>query len=87
MTLTMHDGGVPLPMRPIAFVLLAAVALAGMAADIAPVSGQADGEAAPIYGVTIPAGYRDWHLISVKRLTDAGESSSSCAPNWAMMLR
>jgi hypothetical protein len=59
-------------MRPIAFVLLAAVALAGMAAYIAPVSGQAGEEAAPIYGVTIPAGYRDWHLISVKRLTDAG---------------
>jgi hypothetical protein len=28
--------------------------------------------ASPIYGVTIPAGYRDWHLISVKRLTGAG---------------
>ena len=24
--------------------------------------------AAPIYGVTIPAGYRDWHLIAVSRL-------------------
>ena len=29
-------------------------------------------DGAPIYGVTIPAGYRDWHLISVKRLTGAG---------------
>jgi hypothetical protein len=28
--------------------------------------------ASPIYGVTIPAGYRDWHLISVKQLTGAG---------------
>jgi Cytochrome P460 len=26
-------------------------------------------EASPIYGVTIPAGYRDWHLISVSQLT------------------
>jgi hypothetical protein len=25
-------------------------------------------EASPIYGVTIPAGYRDWHLISVGHL-------------------
>jgi Cytochrome P460 len=25
-------------------------------------------EASPIYGVTIPAGYRDWHLISVAQL-------------------
>jgi Cytochrome P460 len=28
--------------------------------------------ASPIYGVTIPDGYRDWHLISVKQLTGAG---------------
>jgi len=33
---------------------------------------QAGSEGSPIYGVTIPAGYRDWHLISVKRLTGAG---------------
>jgi hypothetical protein len=33
---------------------------------------QAESNAAPIYGVTIPAGYRDWHLISVKRLTGDG---------------
>jgi hypothetical protein len=31
-------------------------------------STQAGSEASPIYGVTIPAGYRDWHLISVGRL-------------------
>src|SRR5271167_2804418 len=36
-----------------------------MVASTAPASGQADGEAAPIYGVKIPAGYRDWRLISV----------------------
>jgi hypothetical protein len=30
---------------------------------------QADSNASPIYGVTIPAGYRDWRLISVKQLT------------------
>jgi len=30
---------------------------------------QAASNASPIYGVTIPTGYRDWHLISVKRLT------------------
>jgi hypothetical protein len=28
----------------------------------------AGSEASPIYGVTIPAGYRDWHLISVAQL-------------------
>src|SRR6185503_11448156 len=31
----------------------------------APKSGQDDGETAPIFGVKIPAGYRDWRLISV----------------------
>jgi hypothetical protein len=33
---------------------------------------EAESSASPIYGITIPAGYRDWHLISVKRLTGAG---------------
>jgi hypothetical protein len=33
---------------------------------------QAENDASPIYGIKIPAGYRDWHLISVKRLTGAG---------------
>jgi hypothetical protein len=33
---------------------------------------QAASEASPIYGVRIPAGYRDWRLISVKQLTGAG---------------
>src|SRR5258708_38794574 len=52
-------------MRRIAFVLVAVVALAGVVAYIAPASGQADGEAAPISGVKIPPGYREWRLISV----------------------
>src|SRR5438445_4597237 len=52
-------------MRRIVFVLVAVVALAGVVAYMAPASGQADGEAAPIFGVTIPPGYRGWRLISV----------------------
>jgi hypothetical protein len=51
-------------MRRIVFVLVA-VSLAGVVAYMAPASGQADGDAAPIYGVKIPPGYRDWRLISV----------------------
>ena len=48
------------------FVLFAVAALAGVVAYTAPASGQADGEAAaPISGVTMPPGYRDWRLISV----------------------
>lgn len=54
-------------MRRIVFVLVAVGALAGVVAYKAPASGQADGEAAPIFGVKIPFGYRDWRLISVAR--------------------
>jgi hypothetical protein len=42
-----------------------AILLAGTLAYLAPASGQADGEAAPIYGVKIPAGFREWSLINV----------------------
>jgi Cytochrome P460 len=52
-------------MRRIVFVLVAVVVLAGVVAHMAPTSGQADGEAAPIFGVKIPPEYRDWRLISV----------------------
>jgi hypothetical protein len=52
-------------MRWMVCVLVAGVALAGVVASMAPTSGQADGEAAPIFGVTIPPGYRDWRVISV----------------------
>ncbi|WP_264716668.1 cytochrome P460 family protein [Limobrevibacterium gyesilva] len=52
-------------MRRIAFVLVAVMALAGVVAYMAPASGQADGEATPIFGIKIPPGYRDWKLISV----------------------
>ena len=53
------------PMRRTVFLLVAIVALGGVLAYTAPISGQGAGEAAPIYGIKIPAGYRDWRLISV----------------------
>ena len=52
-------------MRPIAPALAALIALAGAVAYMAPASGQAGGEPAPIFGVKMPPGYRDWRLISV----------------------
>ena len=55
-------------MKQTVFTLLAVTALAGAAAYTAPASGQAGGEAAPIYGIKIPEGYRDWRLISVNHL-------------------
>jgi Cytochrome P460 len=54
-------------MRRIFSVLVAGAALAGVVAYMAPASGQADGEAAPIFGIKLPPGYRDWRLISVAR--------------------
>jgi hypothetical protein len=38
----------------------------------AQAAAEAGSSASPIYGVVIPAGYRHWHLISVKRLIGAG---------------
>jgi hypothetical protein len=55
----------------IVFVLSLVLALASVVASVVPhpdpASGQDDGEAAPIYGIRIPVGYRDWKLISVAR--------------------
>jgi hypothetical protein len=58
-------------MRRIVFALAGVGAIAGAIATTVPVSvsGQSGGEAAPIYGIRFPQGYRDWGLISVKRLT------------------
>ena len=55
-------------MRRIVFAIVAAGALAGLASYLGPASGQADKEAAPIYGIKIPEGYRNWQLISVNHL-------------------
>ena len=52
-------------MKRIVFLVVAAAVVAGVVASMAPVSGQPDGEAAPIYGIKLPPGYRDWKLISV----------------------
>jgi Cytochrome P460 len=52
-------------MREIVFLLVAVGALTGSVAYMASASGQADEGAAPIFGVKIPPGYRDWRLISV----------------------
>jgi hypothetical protein len=52
-------------MKRIAFSLFAVVAVAGVVAHIARASGHDQGEAAPLFGIKIPLGYRDWKLISV----------------------
>jgi len=64
-------------MKRIGFLVLAVVTLAGIVAEMTRASGQSDGgsspDVSPIYGVKIPAGYRDWQLISVNQLLFAGK--------------
>ena len=60
-------------MKRIGFLLLAVATLAGVVAHRARASGQPDGDSSPIYGVKIPAGYRDWQLIAVNQLLLAGK--------------
>jgi hypothetical protein len=54
--------------------LIAMAIVACGVAFIPPASGHADEQASPIYGVTIPDGYRDWKLIAVSEIA-AGDKS------------
>jgi hypothetical protein len=60
-------------MKRITFLMFVVATVAGVAAFTAPASGQAEGEAAPIYGVKIPPGYRDWKTIAVAQLLVPGK--------------
>jgi hypothetical protein len=51
-------------MKRIAFLLVAVTALAGAVASVTPASAPADDQASPIFGIKIPAGYRDWRWVS-----------------------
>ena len=52
-------------MKGFAYLLVAVVTLTGVVVYMAHASGRSDGEADPVFGITIPTGYRDWRLISV----------------------
>jgi hypothetical protein len=52
-------------MKGFAYGLVAVVALTGVVVYMAHASGRSNGEADPVFGITIPPGYRDWKLISV----------------------
>src|ERR1700721_1481356 len=52
-------------MKQITFLLAAVVTLTGFVAITVPASLRADDPAAPAFVTKIPAGYRDWSLISV----------------------
>jgi hypothetical protein len=51
-------------MKRIAYLLIAIAAVAGAVASVELAYGNTD-DAAPIFGIKIPVGYRDWRLISV----------------------
>jgi hypothetical protein len=52
-------------MRRIVYILVAVVALSGAVGYMSLVPAHADGGVTPFPGGTLPAGYRDWRLISV----------------------
>jgi len=52
-------------MGRIAFLLLAVAAVSIIVVSADRGAGHTDEQAAPIFGVKIPSGYRDWRLISV----------------------
>jgi hypothetical protein len=52
-------------MRAIAYLSAAVLAITGVVVGVARASEHVDGEAVPIFGIKIPAGYRDWRVISV----------------------
>jgi Cytochrome P460 len=61
-------------MKRIGFLLLAVATLAGIVAYMPHASGQSDADSSPIYGIKIPAGYRDWKLIAVDQLLVPGKT-------------
>jgi len=52
-------------MKRVALLLVAVAAVAALVMFTAPASGNTNGEAAPVFGIKIYPGYRDWRLISV----------------------
>lgn len=61
-------------MTRIVFMLVAVVTAAGVVASMILSSGQAVGQAAPVFVTKMPSGYRDWPVISVAH--EAGDLNS-----------
>ena len=56
-------------MRRISLVAVSAMTLAALVTYLAAAAEHEDGVAAPIFGIKIFAGYRDWKLISDRKST------------------
>jgi hypothetical protein len=61
-------------MKQIGFLLIAVATIGDIAAYIPHASGQSGGDSSPIYGVKIPAGFRDWKTIAVDQLLVPGKA-------------
>ena len=61
-------------MRRIAFLVVAVAAVAAVVASMIPASGQAVGQAGPVFVTKMPPGFRDWTVISVSH--EAGNINS-----------
>jgi hypothetical protein len=61
-------------MKRIGLLLLAIATLAGIVAYMPHASGQSDADSSPIYGIKIPAGYRDWKMIAEDQLLIPGKA-------------
>ena len=53
--------------KPVIYLIVAAISIAVAVVCVVGASEHADGDAVPIFGITLPDGYRDWKLISVAR--------------------
>jgi hypothetical protein len=60
-------------MKRIVFSLIAITTVAGILALMGNASGAENTQASPIYGVTIPPGYRDWKMIAANQLLVPGK--------------
>ena len=61
-------------MKRMAFLLVAVATVAAVVTSMIPASGQAVGQAAPVFVTKMLAGYRDWPVISVAH--EAGDLNS-----------
>jgi hypothetical protein len=52
-------------MKRKSILLFAAATAAGVIASLPFATGWAEGEASPIFGVTVPSGYRQWELVAI----------------------
>ena len=53
--------------KPAVYLVVAVISIAVAVVCVVGASEQAGGDAVPIFGITLPDGYRDWKLISVAR--------------------